>query len=259
VRLEGQVALVTGGGRGIGRGVAKKLLQEGARVEVASRTASDLEETLGLLSEDGEIAARACDVSDADAVRKLVDDIQSRFGSLDILVCSHGVYNADVPFLELTEDAWRRTISVNLTGAFLCGKAAAQAMVERGRGGRIVNVSSINALASEPQCADYNASKGGLHSLTRSMAIDLARHGITVNVVAPGWIRSPMSAPYLTEDILSGRQTFNLVRRVGEPEEIGGVVAWLADPDTTYVTGATIVVDGGQTAMLPMPTTVDFG
>ena len=91
------------------------------------------------------------------------------------------------------------------------------------------------------------------------MAIDLARHGITVNVVAPGWIRSPMSAPYLTEDILSGRQTFNLVRRVGEPEEIGGVVAWLADPDTTYVTGATIVVDGGQTAMLPMPTTVDFG
>ena len=124
--------------------------------------------------------------------------------------------------------------------------------------GRIVIITSINGLAAEPACADYNASKAGLHGLMRSMACDLAQHGITVNAVAPGWVRSPMSAPYLTEDILTGRQRFNLVGRVGEPDDIGRAAAWLCAPETSYVTGAVLVVDGGQTAMLPMPATVDF-
>jgi NAD(P)-dependent dehydrogenase (short-subunit alcohol dehydrogenase family) len=258
MRLEGQVAIVTGGGRGIGRGIAGTLLGEGARVVVASRTGSDVDETVSLLSDRGEVAGHPTDVSDPDAVRSLVDTTVERFGALDIMVCSHGVYDADSPFLELTLEQWDRTLGINLRGSFLCGQRAAQAMVDGGRGGRIVNVSSINGLASEPVCSDYNASKAGVHGLTRSMAIDLAPHGITANVVAPGWIRSPMSAPHLSDDILSGKQAFNPVRRVGEPQDIGGAVAWLADPATTYVTGATIVVDGGQTAMLPMPTSVDF-
>jgi len=105
-------------------------------------------------------------------------------------------------------------------------------------------------------CADYNASKSGLHGLARSMAYDLAPHGITVNVVAPGWVRSPMSAPYLSDDVLSGRQRFNMVGRVGEPEDIAGAVAWLVHPTSTYVTGSVVPVDGGQTAMLPMPASV---
>jgi NAD(P)-dependent dehydrogenase (short-subunit alcohol dehydrogenase family) len=259
MRLDGSVALVTGGGRGIGRGVAGSLLAEGARVVVASRTQADLDETLRLLSDGGEIAAERADVSEPASVRSLIDAVRRRFGGLDILVCSHGVYDADSPFLDVSVEQWDRTLGINLRGTFLCGQGAARAMVDQGRGGRIINISSINGLASEPECADYNASKAAMLGLTRSMAIDLARHGITANVVAPGWIRSPMSAPYLTDEILSGKQTFNLVRRVGEPEDIGGAVAWLADPTTTYVTGVTIVVDGGQTAMLPMPTTVDFG
>jgi NAD(P)-dependent dehydrogenase (short-subunit alcohol dehydrogenase family) len=258
MRLQGRAAVVTGAGRGIGRGVAGALLAEGARVVVASRTESDLAETVGLLSDRGEIVAHPADVSDEASVRSLFDAALARFGTVDILVCSHGVYDADSPFLEISPEQWDRTVGINLRGAFLCGQQAGRAMVGGARGGRIVNISSINGLASEPQCADYNASKAGLLGLTRSMAIDLAPHGITANVVAPGWIRSPMSAPYLTEDILSGRQTFNLVRRVGEPEDIGGAVTWLADPATSYVTGATIVVDGGQTAMLPMPAAVDF-
>jgi NAD(P)-dependent dehydrogenase (short-subunit alcohol dehydrogenase family) len=206
----------------------------------------------------GEIAARPCDVSDGASVRALIDEVLSRFGGLDILVCSHGVYDAERPFLELEEEDWDRTIAINLKGAFLCGQAAARVMVERGVKGRIINISSINALAAEPACADYNASKGGINALTRSMAFDLGRYGITANTIAPGWVRSPMSAPYLSEEILTGRQVVNLVRRIGEPEDIGGAVVWLADPATSYVTGATIVVDGGQTAMLPMPMDVDL-
>ncbi len=258
MRLQGKVALVTGGGRGIGRGVAQSLLEAGARVEVTSRTAADLDETVELLSPLGEIAALTCDVSEAASVHALVADVLARFGSLDVLVCSHGVHNAERPFLEMREEDWDRTIAINLKGTFLCGQAAAGVMVERGTKGRIINVSSINALASEPSCADYNASKGGVNALTRSMAFDLGRHGITVNVVAPGWVRSPMSAPYLTEEILTGRQVMNIVRRVGEPEDIGTTVVWLADPGSSYVTGATIVVDGGQSAMLPMPVDIDL-
>jgi NAD(P)-dependent dehydrogenase (short-subunit alcohol dehydrogenase family) len=227
-------------------------------VLVASRTEADLAETDEFLSPLGEIAARPCDVSDGASVRALIDEVLSRFGGLDILVCSHGVYDAERPFLELEEEDWDRTIAINLKGAFLCGQAAARVMVERGVKGRIINISSINALAAEPACADYNASKGGINALTRSMAFDLGRYGITANTIAPGWVRSPMSAPYLSEEILTGRQVVNLVRRIGEPEDIGGAVVWLADPATSYVTGATIVVDGGQTAMLPMPMDVDL-
>jgi NAD(P)-dependent dehydrogenase (short-subunit alcohol dehydrogenase family) len=252
VALEGKIALVTGGARGIGRGTARCLLEAGAKVQVASRTVAELDESLALLSPLGEIAAKPCDVSDRAAVDALVADTVSRFGGLDILVCSHGVYTPR-PFTELDDESWHRTIGVNLDGLFFCGRAAAKVMIDQGRGGRIVNVTSISGLASEPDGADYNASKGGAHALTRSMACDLGRYGITVNAVAPGWIHTPMSAPYLSEEIVSGQHVVNLAGRIGQPEDIARAVLWLVDPATSYVTGATIIVDGGQTATLPMP------
>ena len=256
--LEGKVAIVTGGGRGIGRGIARRLVELGATVVVASRTAADVEETRSQLASLGTVEAAPCDVSDRAAARRLVADTRARHGSLDVLVCSHGVYDAESPFLELTDEQWDQTLGINLGGSFVLGQAAARTMVADGVRGRIVFVSSINGLAAEPDCADYNASKSGLHGLARSMAYDLAPHGITVNVVAPGWVRSPMSAPYLTDDILSGRQRFNMVGRVGEPDDIAGAVAWLADPSSTYVTGVVVPVDGGQSAMLPMPASVSI-
>jgi NAD(P)-dependent dehydrogenase (short-subunit alcohol dehydrogenase family) len=254
--LTGKVAIVTGGGRGIGRGIARRLVELGATVVVVSRTVADVEETTSQLRDLGTVESAPCDVSDRAAARRLVAETRERHGSLDVLVCSHGVYDADSPFLEMTDEQWDRTLGINLGGSFVLGQAAAQTMVRDGVRGRIVFVSSINGIAAEPDCADYNASKSGLHGLARSMAYDLASHGITVNVVAPGWVRSPMSAPYLSEDIVSGKQRFNMVGRVGEPEDIAGAVAWLVDPASTYVTGTVIAVDGGQTAMLPMPASV---
>jgi NAD(P)-dependent dehydrogenase (short-subunit alcohol dehydrogenase family) len=255
--LEGKVAIVTGGARGIGRGIAAAILEQGARVVIASRTESELESAEQALAALGEVSAQRCDVSNAADVESLVTATEARYGPLDAMVCSHGVV-AYTPFTEITESQWDWTLSINLKGTFLCGQTAARAMIAAGRRGRMVFVSSINGLAAEPHSADYSASKAGIHLLARGMACDLADHGITVNVVAPGWVRSPMSAPYLSEDVLSGARRYNPVGRVGEPEDIGQAVAWLLQDDTSYVTGAIIPVDGGQIALLPMPTTVEI-
>jgi NAD(P)-dependent dehydrogenase (short-subunit alcohol dehydrogenase family) len=256
--LTAKVAIVTGGGRGIGRGIARRLVELGATVIVVSRTAADVDETCAQLSGLGSVEAAPCDVSDRDAAKRLIADVRERHGALDILACSHGVYDADSPFLELSEEQWDRTLGINLTGNFTLAQTTARTMVADGTAGRIIFISSINGLASEPNCCDYNTSKAGLHGFARSIAYDLAPHGITVNVVAPGWVRSPMSAPYLSEDVLAGRQRFNMTGRVGEPEDIAGAVAWLADPSSSYVTGTVIPVDGGQAAMLPMPSSVNI-
>jgi NAD(P)-dependent dehydrogenase (short-subunit alcohol dehydrogenase family) len=250
--LDGTFALITGGARGIGRGIARTLLAQGASVAVASRTQADLDEAEGELSALGPAHAIRCDVSDSGQVASLFSQVAEISDHLDALVCAHGVVEYR-PFLEITEEQWDRTLAINLKGSFLCGQMAATDMVRRDRGGRIVFISSINGLAAEPESADYSASKAGIHLLARGMACDLAEHDITVNVVAPGWVRSPMSAPYLTDEVLSGARRFNPVGRVGEPEDIGNAVAWLLREQSSYVTGAVIPVDGGQTAVLPMP------
>ena len=252
-QLDGQVAIVTGAGRGSGRAIALALAADGASVVAASRTEAELQELVDLLTARGHtVAAHPCDVSRAAPAQSLVGWTRERFGVPDILVCAHGV-GAERPFLELTHEQWEETIAINLTGCFLVGQAAARAMVTAGRKGRIVFVSATNALASEPHVTDYDASKAGLHGLTRSMALELGPRGITVNAVAPGWVRTSLTQPYLTEELLSGRQVVNPVGRIGEPADIARAVAWLVHPASSYVNGSVILVDGGQAAMLPLP------
>jgi glucose 1-dehydrogenase len=251
--LEGTVAIVTGAGRGIGRETVRVLAERGATVVAASRTAADLDRLAAELTAKGwQVAAHPCDVALAASVQALVRWTCQRFGDPDILVCAHGV-GAERPFLELTEQQWDQTLAINLKGCFLVGQAAARAMVAAGRPGRIVFVSATNAFAAEPRTSDYDASKAGLHGLTRSMALELGPHGITVNAVAPGWIHTSMTEPFLTDDLLSGRQVVNPVGRIGQPADIAKAVAWVVDPASSFVTGAAVPVDGGQSAMLPLP------
>jgi 2-dehydro-3-deoxy-D-gluconate 5-dehydrogenase len=248
--LTGRVALVTGGARGIGFGVADRLLGAGARVAIASRSEADLEQALTHASAGGCLTAHQCDVSDVGQVARLVRDVVESHGRLDILVCSHGVYQGARRLIDIPLSEFDETLAINLRGVFLCAREAVRRMIEQGDGGRVVLISSMNALHSQLGAADYDASKAGVHGLMRAAAVELASEGITVNAIAPGWIRTQMSAEELEH--LSGL-VLNPVRRVGEPADIGRAALWLADPENGYVTGTVVVVDGGQTSMLPTP------
>jgi NAD(P)-dependent dehydrogenase (short-subunit alcohol dehydrogenase family) len=182
----------------------------------------------------------------------LVDRVIELHGRLDILVCSQGVYPGARKLTDIALSDFDEVVGVNLRGSFLAARAAVKRMIDQGDGGRVVLISSMNALQSQVGAADYDASKAGLHGLMRAMAVELAPERITVNAIAPGWIRTPMSAPELEH--LRDR-VLNPSRSVGVPADIARAVLWLTDPANRYVTGTTVVVDGGQTAMLPTPWT----
>jgi NAD(P)-dependent dehydrogenase (short-subunit alcohol dehydrogenase family) len=254
--IEGRVAVVTGGGRGIGRGIASRFLELGAAVLVASRSASDLEEAVALLDSSGRIAATECDVSDAAQVDGLFELCMSRFSRLDVLVCSHGIHEGVHSVLEYPLERWDEMMAINVRGTFLANAAAARIMVNQGGGGRIINITSTAALASVPHEAAYDTSKGAVQSLTRAVALDLAPYGITVNAIAPGWIETPMLPPAIRDEFVG---VINPLRRFGRPADIAGAAAWLADSESGYVTGSTIVVDGGQLAALGFAQRFDTG
>jgi glucose 1-dehydrogenase len=235
------VAIVTGAGSGMGRATALRLARDGYSVVVAEIEAARATRVAGEIGESA--LAFAVDVSDGEQVAALLAATLARFGRLDVMVANAGVPHG-APFMELDEATWERVLAVNLKGVFLCGQAAAKAMVAGGRPGAIVNVASTYAEVTEGEASAYSASKGGVRMLTKSMALELGPHGIRVNAVGPGWIRTGMNPLDDPAQVAQLEPTIPL-QRVGVPEDVADVIAFLASDDARYVSGQTLFVDGG--------------
>ncbi len=251
-RFEGQVALVTGAARGIGRAVAERLVAEGARVFVADLDADLVTKTATEISAGGGfVEAIAGDVANREDVRRMVPTCVDRTGRLDLLVSNAGI--ADVqPLLEIDDRSWQRILEVNLTGTFLCTQEAARVMAPRG-GGAIVVTASTNAFWVESNLAHYNASKGGVIAFVRSAALDLAPHGIRVNAVEPGVVRTRLAA-FVTEDPAAAAEYLQRIplNRFAEPDDIASAILFLASNEASYITGQALVLDGGLTLGVPL-------
>lgn len=240
--LEGKVAVVTGGSRGIGRSIAERLAAEGARVVVTARSAEGAEQAAAALPGSGHLGV-ACDVTDAAAVDALIKRVESELGSLDVLVNNAGVTRDNI-MVRLGDDDWDQVLDTNLKGAFLMVRAAARGMMKR-RAGRIINVTSVVGLTGNRGQVNYAASKAGLVGLTKSVAKELASRNVLCNAVAPGFIETDMTSD-LTDAARESLQQQIALGRLGAAEDVAGVVSFLAGPDASYVTGQVIVVDGGM-------------
>ena len=250
-RLDAKTAVVTGGGRGLGRYMAEALADAGANVVLCSRKKESLDEVkAGIEAGGGNALALACDVTDPDDVERVVSEAEDRFGGVDVLVNNSGA-TWGAPPDEMPVEKFDQVVAVNVRGTFLMARAVGRRMIERGSGGTIVNISSVAGLVGgHPdfmQTVGYNSSKGAIISMTRDLATSWAPHNITVNAIAPGWFPTRMSGGLIEkfEDrMLSGIP----LHRFGNPEDLKGVVIFLASPAASYVTGQTLVVDGGATA-----------
>lgn len=241
--VQGQVALVTGAARGIGKAIAARLQRDGATVIINDILATELEQTRteGIGSE-----AIVADVSVRAEVQAMVDRIVARYGRLDILVNNAGV-EPKASVLEMTDEQWGRAIAVNLNGVFLGTQIAARQMVSRGEGGRIIQISSIAAKNFLPNCANYCASKAGVLGFTREAARELAPYNITVNAVCPGVIETEMTAAARANPALMEKWMREIpAKRLGNVADVAALVAFLASPEAGYITAQALNVDGGK-------------
>lgn len=248
MRLRNKVAMITGGGTGIGRATAILFAREGAKVMIVGRRRKPLEETVHFIeSEGGTVRYALCDVSKAEEVQRTVEEIMEIFGRIDILF-----NNAAVPtgigktIVDLSEEEWDSLMAVNLKGVFLCSKTIIPHMT-KGGGGVIVNCSSISGHIGQRKQGAYNAAKGGVELLTKCMALDFAEYNIRVNAVCPAWVEIEFNRETIRqyeEEILRTHP----IGRVGQPDDIAPAVLYLASAESSWVTGTSLMVDGGYTA-----------
>ncbi|WDU80535.1 3-oxoacyl-[acyl-carrier-protein] reductase [Lysinibacillus sp. G01H] len=244
-KLEGKVAVVTGASRGIGRAIALKLSDEGAKVVVNySGSQAKAEEVVAMIQENGgEAIAVQASISQTEEVTALMDAAVKTYGSLDILVNNAGI-TRDNLIMRMKEDEWDDVLNTNLKGVFLCTKAVTRQMMKQ-RAGRIINISSIVGVAGNAGQANYVAAKAGVIGLTKTTAKELASRNILVNAIAPGFIETEMTEQ-LPEDIKQGMLTQIPLAKLGQPEDIAKAVAFLASDDANYMTGQTLHIDGGM-------------
>ncbi len=249
-RMDGKKALVTGASKGIGRAVAVALAEAGADVAVVARS----KDLLYSLKEEIEGFGRVCvvlpcDVSQESAVKRSIEEAWEKLDGLDILINNAGVTSVS-PAEDLDTENWRRILSINLDGVFYFCRTWGKKAISAGRGGSVVNVTSVLGLVATKYVAHYSASKGGLISLTRALALEWARYGIRVNAVAPGWVKTEMTAGIQQSPDVYQKYLKNIpMRRWADPEDIATVVLFLASDASSYMTGQTIIVDGGLTIL----------
>ncbi len=255
MRLTDRVAIVSGGGAGIGAAVARALAREGARVTVTGRRSGPITD---VAAEIGGIAI-AGDVADPDAARAAIDETVVTFGGLDVVVANAGLGYGGAA-ADVADDAWRATLDVNLTGAFYLCRAALPHLIARG-GGSIVLMSSVSAFVSAPESAAYETSKAGMIGLSRSIARDYGRRGIRCNALCPGWVRTAMGDEAMDElaarlgitreEAYRRSQELIPLGRPADPDEIAACCVFLASDESSYVTGAALLADGGTMAVDP--------
>jgi gluconate 5-dehydrogenase len=245
--LEGKLAVITGGSGTLGLSIAKAFVRAGAKVVLVARGTENLARAADSLGDLGECHKMSGDVSNSRQVEDIFDRVENELGQLDILVTAAGTQFRS-PVIDFTEEKWNEVIATNLTGTFLCAKFAAKKMLKKSYG-KIIIISSLTAEIGIPNISAYAASRGGISQFAKTMAIELAQKGITVNCIGPGRFHTPMTA-----DILAGQDQYNRLievipmGRLGEPDDLTGVSLLLASDASSYITGQTFYVDGGWLA-----------
>ena len=249
MKLKSKAALVTGGASGIGRATAELLAREGAQVAVADLSKEGRDTVQAIRSAGGEAMFVPVDVSSSDQVANMTEAVLKTYGRIDVLVNGAGILCYGT-VLETDEQTWNRVISINLTGTYLCCRAVLPHMIRQG-GGSIINVAStVGAHDACPNAVAYVTSKGGVTLFTKAMAIDHAKQGIRVNALVPGATDTPMIRKALSSEALEALASSQPIGRLGRPEELAMAVLFLASDDASFVTGATMYVDGGQAAKI---------
>lgn len=242
MRLKGKVAIITGGGRGIGEATCLKFAEEGAAVVVADMAGAE-EVAAAIKAKGGQALAVTVNVTDPESVNKMIADTVATFGKLDCIVNNAGI-TADAQLLKMTEEQWDKVIAVNLKGVYLCGQAAAKQMATQETGGVILTASSVVGVYGNFGQTNYAATKWGVIGMTKSWAKELGRKKIRTAAVCPGFINTPMVAkmPENVVDMMKGKSPLN---RLGEPAEVANLYAFLASDEAAFITGAAFSIDGG--------------